>query len=200
VDEGYNITNGTLDICTHMKRIYNNPLLYDLIECFHGGLPPITEINWEGLHTEVVEWDKFETMVNDGLTVTFDKAMNKASINRHTFLFAAITVEEPIGYRRLKYIPSSDIEIVIDEENEETKATFVVEDGEGWIGDEVTGKHSEISSGADFEISLRGSSILSDDGNALDGAFTGGELPSGNGFQGSDFVSWFSVKPKEVDK
>lgn len=196
VNNADNIINGSLDICTHRKLIYSNPLLYDLINCFHGDLPHITEINWEGLHTEVVKWDKFEALVNDGLIVTFDKVMDEATINRHTFLFVAITVEEPTGYRRLKYIPSSDIKIVIDKEKEETKATFAVEDGEGWRGDEVTGKHSEISSGADFEIILRGGSILSKEGKALDGAFIGRELPSGNGFQGSDFVSWFSVKPK----
>jgi len=31
---------------------------------------------------------------------------------------------------------------------------------------------------------------------ALDGNFIGGKLPSGNGTQGGDFVSWFSVEPK----
>ena len=32
---------------------------------------------------------------------------------------------------------------------------------------------------------------------SLDGNFIGGKLPSGNGVQGGDFVSWFSVEAKE---
>ena len=38
--------------------------------------------------------------------------------------------------------------------------------------------------------------IYSGVGKALDGNFIGGNLPSGNGTQGGDFVSWFSVEPK----
>jgi hypothetical protein len=35
---------------------------------------------------------------------------------------------------------------------------------------------------------------------ALDGNFIGGNLPSGNGTQGGDFVSWFSVEPKPKEE
>jgi hypothetical protein len=35
---------------------------------------------------------------------------------------------------------------------------------------------------------------------ALDGNFIGGKLPSGNGTQGGDFVSWFSVEPKPEEE
>ena len=190
-----------IDQCSKRKLVYSNPLLYDLIDCFHGDLPHISEITWEGLHAkEDIDWEIFKELVNKGLTVTFDKPMDLDTINRHTFLFAAITVEEVTGYRRLKYIPSSQIvkeKITISGKWVKTKATFVVEDDErGWKSDELTGIHSEIRRGADFEIILRGSLIMSMEGKALDGDFIGGNLPSGNGFQGGDFVSWFSVKPR----
>ncbi len=170
---------------------------------FPWDLPHITEISWNDLHArENVDWTDFANKVNEGLTVTFDKLMDPATINKHTFLFAAITVEEPTGYRRLKYIPSSDIvkeEITINRK-QVTKATFVVEDDRGWKSDELTGIHSEIRRGADFEIILRGSLIMSTEGKALDGDFIGGKLPSGNGIQGGDFVSWFSVNPREEEE
>jgi hypothetical protein len=42
--------------------------------------------------------------------------------------------------------------------------------------------------------------IYSGVGKALDGNFIGGNLPSGNGTQGGDFVSWFSVEPKPKEE
>lgn len=198
------VTDGTLDICTHRKLIYSNPLLYDLIECFHGNLPRVKKIDW--IHNaEISSLDELEKKVSEGLTVTFDQRMVHDTINKHTFLFAVIIAEASTGYRQLKYISSKE-NIIIKEDIDDfngkmkkvvTKATFVVDPT--WITEELKG-YSELllaadKFGADFEIILRGSSILSKDGKALDGAFIGGELPSGNGFQGSDFVSWFSLKP-----
>ncbi len=196
VDQDGNLIE--IDTCSKRKLVYNNPMLYDLINCFHGDLPHIIGINWKDLHVrEDVSWNDFTNIVESGLTVTFDKPMAPDTINRHTFLFAVITVEEATGYRRLKYIPSREIlkeGTVIDGKKATFEATFIVEDG--WKRDEMEGVHSEIRHGADFEIILRGSSIVSINGKALDGNFIGGKLPSGNGTQGGDFVSWFSVEPK----
>jgi hypothetical protein len=87
------------------------------------------------------------------------------------------------------------------------------EEGES---DKHPGSVSGLAEGAEIEIILRGSSIFSEDGKALDGSFRGNlpnseegdlpyteeaDLPSGTGTQGSDFVSWFSVNPrKEYNK
>jgi hypothetical protein len=203
VDENYNIINGPLDICTHRKLIYSNPLLYDLIECFHGNLPRVKSISWE--HNEkIVSLVRLKDIVDHKLTVTFDQQMKPGTINKHTFLFAVIIVESSTGYRQLNYISSKEIiqddNKVVDfngKEKKVTEATFVVDPT--WIKEELEGYSKLLGVakefGADFEIILRGSSILSKEGKALDGAFIGGELPSGNGFQGSDFVSWFSLMP-----
>lgn len=192
-----NLLHGHIDTCSNRRLIYNNQLLYDLIYCHHGDLPHINSTSWE--HTERYQWDKFIELMGNGLEVTFNKHMQSHTINKHTFLFAVIKEEEATGYRIVKYIPAGKIET--ENENFEgktctRKATFFVE--EGWRGDEVRGTHSELRNGAQFEVILRGSSIMSCDGKALDGDFIGGHLPSGNGTQGGDFVSWFSVGPKQA--
>lgn len=193
------ITGIKINRCSKRRLVYSNPLLYDLIQCYHGDLPHIIDINWSDLHgRDNIGWEDFEEIVNEGLTVTFDKVMDTKTINRHTFLFAAITVDEETGYRLMRYIPSAKEGFINTTREIKDKqvsiVTFKVEDD--WKGDEMEGGHSGIAKGADFEIILRGSSILSTDRKALDGDFVGGKFPTGNGTQGGDFVSWFSVAPR----
>jgi len=145
------------------------------------------------IHKQDIKWS--DLVKKNGLKVTFNKIMDHGSINEHTFLIAIITIEHSTRYRLLKYIPSETIEL-IDNDDETTSAIFRFE--ETWMEDELEDeKRSAItqsSEGTDFEIILRGSSIFSDEGKALDGSFSG-EFPSGNGTQGTDFVSWFHVIP-----
>ncbi|HEY9206931.1 MAG TPA: hypothetical protein VIO58_13545 [Candidatus Methanoperedens sp.] len=210
-----------IDQCSKRRLIYSNPLLYDLIYCYHGDLPHIIDINWSDLHgKENVPWDKFaaltggenskeEMVEGTGLTVTFDKLMDTTTINKHTFLFGAFLEEEKTGYRIMHYIPPDEIidkdtgyikdtgfifDTIDIQGKKVTKATFKVEGG--WRDEEVSGIHSGIHEGFDIEIILRGSSILSMDKMALDGDFIGSKFPTGNGVQGGDFVSWFHVMPK----
>jgi len=201
-----------IDTCNYRKLVYSNQLLFDQINCYHGDLPRVRGIEWSiadqgdpniqtakepvsstAIHKQDIEWDVF--VLKNGLKVTFNKIMDHGSINEHTFLIAIITIEHSTRYRLLKYIPSETIEL-IDNNNETTSAIFKFE--ETWMEDELRDeKRSAItqsSEGADFEIILRGSSIFSDEGKALDGSFSG-EFPSGNGTQGTDFVSWFHVIP-----
>lgn len=185
-----------IDTCSRRRLVYNNQLLYDLIHCYHGDLPHIDKISWS--HTKLYEWGEFVKLINEGLKVTFNKHMLSHTINEHTFLLAVITEDEATGYRIVKYIPAGKIETGhenIDGKACTKKATFLVE--EGWKADELLGAHSELSHGAQLEVILRGSTIMGVDGKALDGDFIGGHLPSGNGTQGGDFVSWFSVGPKQ---
>lgn len=200
LDNSHNIQE--IDECSNRKLVYNNPLLYDLISCYHGDLPHVCQINW--VHGKKYIWNDFQDeVVANGLKVTFNKPMNRDTVNKHTFLVAAITVEENTGYRLFRYIPADDIIV----NNEVTEATFIfVQDSGGdekGEGDEHSGSVSGLAEGAEIEIILRGSSIFSEDGKALDGSFRGnlpdseeGDLPSGTGTQGSDFVSWFSVERK----
>ncbi len=201
-----------LDTCSRRRLVYSNPMLYDLFNCYHADLPHIIDISWAKLHArEDVDWDDFaaitgaesgyqEKIPGAGLTVTFDKLMDTTTINRHTFMFALIAEESGTGYRLRKYIPGAvKHKTAVIQGEQVTQSTFFVE--EDWRKDEVEGSHSEIKDnaskedgGADFEIILRGSSILSKDKKALDGDFIGGKFPTGNGSQGGDFFSWFTLK------
>jgi len=223
VDENGEVKDEDIDTCNRRKLVYNNQLLFDQISCYHGDLPRVTEIELgyyepisgqiseqieqtakepvsiNEIHDKTISWSDFKKM--NGLKVTFNKIMFPSSINEHTFLIAIITIEHSTRYRLLKYIPSEEIEL-IDNDDETTSAIFKFE--KTWIEDELEDeKRSAItqsSEGADFEIILRGSSIFSNEenkkGKALDGSFSG-EFPSGNGTQGTDFMSWFHVIPPE---
>ena len=210
-----------IDTCNLRKLVYSNQLLFDQISCYHGDLPRVTGIEWSdtstahqtgvqiseqikrtaekpvsstAIHEQDIQWDDF--VQKNGLKVTFNRIMDHGSINKHTFLIAIITIEHSTRYRLLKYIPSQEIEFTNNIEEGTTSATFKFE--KTWMEDELEDeKRSAItqsSEGTDFEIILRGSSIFSDEGKALDGSFSG-EFPSGNGTQGTDFVSWFHVIP-----
>ena len=206
-----------IDNCKRRKFVYSNAILYDLIHCYHGDLPHIIGINWT--HGDEMGWEEFKDMLwkdtdedesydkgleleKKGLVVTFDRPIAPHTINRHTFLFAAIITDTATGYKLLRYIPPEHILVQTDHADGKTKATFIVE--RGWLGDELRGTHSAIGEGAEFQIILRGDHILEDKGDgktgkALDGNFIGGKFPTGNGTQGGDFVSWFSVRPRGED-
>lgn len=68
-----------------------------------------------------------------------------------------------------------------------------------WIADVYLG-YSKFKDDGKFMVVLKSDFIMSKDepGKALDGNFIGGELPSGNGTQGGDFISWFSLKPPSL--
>jgi hypothetical protein len=193
VDKDGNL-EGEPDTCSRRKLVYNNPMLYSLIHCFHGDLPRVSDISWK--HNGTLSWNDFGDLIGQGLIVTFDKPMDTSTINIHTFLIAAITLDETTGYRLLRYIPGSINvkDIIKDNKNVGTAATFNFE--MGWVNHEVKSEYSAIEDGTEFEIVLRGSSIFSKEGKSLDGSFKG-DLPSGYGTQGIDFISWFSVEPKK---
>jgi len=187
-----------VDNCGDKPRrlVYSNALLYDLIDCYHGELPHIIGINWWGLHgKEDAQWSDFEELVTNGFEITFDMEMEPSTINRFTFMFAVITTGAKAGYRKREYIYPEPGEITT-----EDNKTFIITPDIRWKNDEVaSGGYSalrkEKDDGFDVEIILRGSHIMSTNGKALDGDFIGGKLPSGNGTQGGDFISWFHVEP-----
>jgi hypothetical protein len=121
--------------------------------------------------------------------------MKPGSIDNHIFLFAAIIKGAKAGYRTREYIAAEKIFAG----NGNTEFTFEVE--KRWINDEIDERGfsalREDRFGIDFEILLRGNSIVGENGKALDGHFNGKDLPSGNGTQGGDFLSWFHLETHE---
>lgn len=170
-----------IDTCSRRELVYNNPLLYDLIDCYHGDLPRIIDINWP--HDKDIDWDTFIGLMDPnegtGFEITFDK--NVRGVNKRTFILIVKIFREEGRFFQDLFIPG-DVKL------QNKKAVFTVE--ENWYNDMMTG--SFIHRGAGFKIVLRSDYILDDGTNrALDGNFIGGIFPSGNGTQGGDFVSWF---------
>ena len=183
-----------VDPCSQRKLVYNNALLFDLFNCYHGNLPHIIGISWSDYHAVGnVSWEDFKTISNNGLTVYFDQPMLAETINMRTFHFAVLIQDQDTGYRIMKYIPAENIEYK--EAGNEYKATFYPHTR--WKKDEFEGYSKIGKVGADFEIILKGNLILSKEKRALDGAFINSTFPTGNGVQGGDFRSGFSVTPAE---
>ncbi|MCP5103255.1 MAG: hypothetical protein GY950_07750 [bacterium] len=185
--------SGQLHIDNYKRQlVYPNPMLYDLIHCFHGNLPHIVYFNWQEYHGKHMQWNEFKALMEKGLTVTFDKEMDPRTINRHTFLFAVLLKEAESGYLIRNYIPCAGVSAA------EGNTRFTFEAGRLWVEEEIDeGGHSSIRDsdhGVDFEIVLRSDSIVSTDGRPLDGQYNGGPLPSGCGTPGSVFTSWFHLE------
>ena len=194
-----------IDNCQRRKLVISNDVLYDLIHCYHGDLPHIVKIGWK--HGKPMSWTDFEIMLQHDqdkeesgeqescgpvLKVTFDR--NMKGVNKDTFLFLVKHIDLESGYQQRWYIPGQ-----VEYHCHKKSALFIVE--KTWFKDMMN--YSFMHGGADFEVIIRGDHIVEDKGNgkigkALDGNFIGGELPSGNGTQGGDFVSWFSVGKKPV--
>lgn len=173
-----------IDQCSKRKLVYNNPLLYDLIHCYHEDLPHIVDINWK--HDYEYKWDKWaEGPLKEGLQVIFDQEMDGSTINKHTFTVMTKIRNEETDHFFYKQVPG---EITY----ENRTATFAINN------------NLCVRKGSEYMVILRGDFIMSDPGDgtparALDANFIGGELPSGNGIQGDDFVSWFTVElPSDI--
>ena len=119
-----------------------------------------------------------------GLQVGFDREVTGLDVR--TFLFIVKYREDREGgFSEDRYIPGK-----VFYDHKIKKWIFKV-DSDWYIDLRI----SALQEGASFKIVLRGDDILDTKTNkALDGNFIGGKLPSGNGTQGGDFVSWFYVE------
>ena len=191
----------TVDPCTNRKFVYNNTLLYDLINCYHGDLPHIVDFNWRkyAYPKREMTFDAFLQMIREGVTVYFDHEMEEDSLNPHTFIIAYLYRETGTGTYVRKQIPMETIRWA--KAGDCYTATFHARPD--WIEDELETPNSELRAdtryepGVDVEIILRGSRIWSKDKKGLDGEYLADKLPTGNGTQGGDFVDWFRVTPSE---
>ena len=193
----------TIDPCSKRRLVYGNEVLYDLIRCFHDDLPHVTGINWQG-HGATINWDDFHNEKNktgiyfDGVKVHFDRQMDKTTFTANTFQVMVKLEDAETGNSRLVLIPG-EVSYKYNQATKESLATFKI--NSSWLIDVYFGYSSIRDKGGEFLVILKGDFIMSvgDDCHpprALDGNFIGGQLPSGNGSPGGDFVSWFFVKPE----
>lgn len=190
-----------VDSCTNRKFVYNNTLLYDLINCYHGDLPHIVDFSWRqyAYPGREMTFDVFLQMIRDGVTVYFDEEMEAASLNQHTFIIAYLYRETGTGTYVRKQIPVDSIQTG----KSGDCYTVTLYANSDWIKDELETPNSELRAdtryepGVDVEIILRGSRIWSRRGKGLDGEYLADKLPTGNGTQGGDFFDWFKIVPSE---
>jgi len=210
-----------IDTCSYRRLVYNNPLLYDLVKCFHGDPPHIVDYSWReiledkstGIREGVrrIRWSTFKEILRKGLKVKFDRELDGTTVNRGTFIFTVrLEDQQGQGLRNVLNVP--DQSITYGKEGDCYFAEYKVD--ECWFRDEVDpGHRSELldelklwdrddecrkrRGHIDVEITLRGSSILGTNGKALDGDFIARQLPTGNGIQGGDFVDFFTVVSDE---
>ena len=187
------------DTCTNRRFVYNNSLLFDLINCHHGDLPHIVDFSWRRptYPKREVDFDTFVQMMRKGLKVYFDRKMVPGSLNPNTFIVSYIYRETGTGTYIAKRIPVEQIRS--EQQGDCFTATFVA--SPVWVDGELDRPDSELRAdtrheqGVTVEIVLRGSRIWSEDNKGLDGDFLANKLPTGNGTQGGDFVDWFRVMP-----
>ncbi len=191
-----------IDECSRRRIVYTNPLLYDLIDCYHGDLPHVTDINWKNettINGATIKWDDFRNGIYiEGVRVWFDKKMNGETININTFLFLVKMEDADTGNYQYDLVPG-DVSYDYNESTGKSIATFKFTTE--WISDVYLGYSRVREKGGEFKVVLKSDFIMSAEENgkpvkALDGNFIGGKLPSGNGTQGGDFESWFYVEPK----
>src|SRR5262249_40591841 len=105
-----------VDACTHRRLVYSNSMLYKFIDCYHGDLAHIVDFNWRddtyGKRTRDVSWDWFFNLVQQGLTVEFDRRMDPGSISHHTFIVTLTFVDPDSGRIRTERIPAEEIPVV----------------------------------------------------------------------------------------
>src|SRR3990172_6257052 len=185
-----------IDNCSKRKLVYRNPLLYGMIDCYHGDLPHIIGINWKENGANI-SWEDFTAengIYSKGVQVEFDWKMNKDTINPYTFLLFVKMEDADTGNFVYEQVPGE-----VDYDENTSIATFSVTSK--WLMDVFFGYSRIREKGGEFMVVLKSDFITSYEENgkpakALDGNFIGGKLPSGNGTQGGDFVSWFSVESK----
>lgn len=191
-----------IDECSHRRLVYTNNLLYDLINCYHGDLPHVVDINWKSgttLNGATIKWEDFKNGIyNEGVKVRFDRKMDENTFNENTFLFMVRMEDSDTGNYRYENVPG-EVSYKYDEATHESFATFKFTSQ--WIADVYLGYSRVREKGGEFNVVLKSDFIMSveekcEPAKALDGNFIGGKLPSGNGTQGGDFESWFYVEPK----
>ena len=212
--------------------VFSNPRLYQLINCvekelkaLEKDLPKITHINWK--HDEEYDWsdeqdrDNFLSLL-DKLTITFDRAMKKETINHKTlnvFVIPYFTgelekfgnVEELIVEAKKIYFP------VYFTEKEGNRISFRVgyptsNENRNKIltahitNEPITAVYSSVLKKWGLGIiqcskivwrmfiQLKGDFVFDVDGNPLDANYLKAELPTGNGSPGGLFESWLNIK------
>jgi hypothetical protein len=174
------------DYWKYRRIVYTNPALASLVRCFHGGLAHITEINWKpGTHYDV---DDFLYLLSkEHLKVTFDQPMNQYTVRNSRSFRLSLFISIGDGTCPVQYlIPVERIEY-----DDDTAVYYFESD---CLEHELRASCKKLRKAAEVELVLHGSMVLDKKGRALDAELIG-DFPTGNGVEGGEFITYFTVGP-----
>jgi hypothetical protein len=176
--------------------------------------PPLTDVEVRDWPTvEEIAWDNDKPMslpqFNRGLGVRFSEPMKSATATLNTFI---VTLELPLELSQQPHRVGGHWPIIV-------RGTIEVEDDDTvWefhpqpIDAAILRQWLEVEQGVSRErrircrVVLKGNAILTEDGRPLDGNVFGRlrddgttdlTFPSGDGYKGGDFESWFYLSREE---
>ncbi len=174
------------DYWKYRRIVYTNPALASLVRCFHGGLAHIKEINWKPGGRYDVD-DFLYLLTKEHLRVTFDQPMNHHTVTdlrsfRLSFFISIGDGSCPVQY----LIPVEHIEY------DDNIAVYYFD--ADCIEHELRMSCKKLKKAAEVELVLHGSMVLDKKGRALDAELIG-DFPTGNGVEGGEFITYFTVGP-----
>ena len=175
------------DFWKYQRVVYTNPALANLIRCFHKDLAHIKAINWawkQGAHYDV---DAFlDLLTRQRLKVTFDQPLREH------------TVKDPKSFRLSIFIPINEggcpVHVLIPLERIEysnNEAVYYFDDD---CIERQMRRCRSLRQAVEVELVLHGSMILDKKGRALDAELIE-KFPTGNGVEGGEFITYFTVGP-----
>ena len=174
------------DYWKYRRLVYTNQRLAGLINCLHKDLAHITEINWNpNGRYDTAEF--LDLLTRKHLEITFDRPL------RHH------TVTDPRSFRLSIYVPLDDgscpVHLLIPVERIEyydNKAVYYFD--HDCIEHQLRRECNRLKKPAEVELILHGSMVLDKKGRALDAELIE-KLPTGNGVEGGEFITYFTVGP-----
>jgi len=170
----------------YRRVVYTNPALANLIRCFHVDLAHITHFNWEtGKNYKVTEF--LDLLTKDHLKVTFDKPLDENTVkNPRSFRLSIYIVTEQGQCPTQLLIPVDHIDY------DGYVATYYFD--YRCVEQHLKAVCHSLPKAAEVELILHGNMVLDQHKRALDAELIG-DLPTGNGVQGGEFITYFTVGP-----
>lgn len=174
------------DFWKYRRIVYSNPTLANLIRCFHVELAHIKEVNWRPDINYKVN-DFLDLLTQEHLKVTFDRPMDKRTVTNPRSFRLSVFISIGDGTCPVQFlVPVDHIEY------DENVATYYFDSH--CVEHELRTSCRKLKKAAEVELVLHGSMVLDENFRGLDAEFIR-DFPTGNGVQGGEFITYFTVGP-----
>jgi len=177
------------DFWRYRRIVYTNDALGKLIRCFHGQLAHIAGVNWRWQHGAHYSVDEFlDLLSGEHLRIKFDQSLNASTVtDRRTFRLTIFLATEHSSCPMPLLIPVDYIKY------EGDVAVYYFD--ETCIEYELRRACKRLSKPAEVELVLHGAMVRDEHDHALDAELIK-DFPTGNGVQGGEFITYFTVGPE----